>query len=68
MAILEHFAKNRLFDQLNKEEIQLFLQQFSKASVKSGEYVFRENDTGAKLYIVQKGTVSLKKLITGNVE
>jgi len=52
MAILEHFAKNRLFDQLNKEEIQLFLQQFSKASVKSGEYVFRENDTGAKLYIV----------------
>ncbi len=41
MAILEHFAKNRLFDQLNKEEIQLFLQQFSKASVKSGEYVFR---------------------------
>ena len=68
MAILEHFAKNRLFDQLNKEEIQLFLQQFSKASVKSGEYVFRENDTGDKLYIVQKGTVSLKKLITGNVE
>jgi len=30
--------------------------------------VFKENDAGDKLYIVQKGTVSLKKIVTGNVE
>ena len=68
MAILDHFAKSRLVDHLNKEEIQLFIQKFRKGSVKSGEYVFKEKDEGDKLYIVQKGTVSLKKIVTGNVE
>jgi CRP-like cAMP-binding protein len=68
MAILDHFAKSRLVDHLNNEEIQLFIQKFRKGHVKSGEYVFKENDAGDKLYIVQKGTVSLKKIVTGNVE
>lgn len=68
MAILDHFAKSRLVDQLNKEETQLFFQKFRKVSVKSGEHVFKEKDAGDKLYIVQKGTVSLKKVVTGNVE
>ena len=68
MAIFERFAKSRLVDQLNKEETQLFFQIFLKGSIKSGEYVFKERDSGNKLYIVQKGLVSLKKTITGNVE
>jgi CRP-like cAMP-binding protein len=68
MAILDHFAKSRLVDHLNNEEIQLFIQKFRKGHVKSGDYVFKEHDAGDKLYIVQKGTVSLKKTVTGNVE
>ncbi len=68
MAILDHFAKSRLVDQLNKEETQLFFQKLRKVSIKSGEYVFKEKDAGDKLYMVQKGTVSLKRIVTGNVE
>ncbi|MBU0699094.1 MAG: cyclic nucleotide-binding domain-containing protein, partial [Proteobacteria bacterium] len=34
----------------------------------SGEYIFRENDPGDTLYIVEEGTVSLKKLIINDYE
>ncbi len=64
-AILEI---NKLFDQLDSEEMGLVMERFNKMSFSSGEYVFREYDTGEALYIVDKGSVSLKKQITGDVD
>lgn len=64
MAILEI---NKLFDQLSSGEMELIMKKFKKMSFASGEYVFREYDTGEALYIVDNGSVSLKKQITGDV-
>ncbi len=64
-AILEI---NKLFDQLSSKEMELVMEKFSKMSFTSGEYIFREYETGEALYIVDSGSVSLKKQITGDVD
>lgn len=68
MKELEHFEKDSLFDRMAEDEEKLVMEKFKKEDVKSGEYVFKENDSGDTLYIVEKGTVSLKKLIINDYE
>jgi CRP-like cAMP-binding protein len=68
MNELEHFKKDSLFDRMAEKEEKLVMDKFKKVDVKSGEYVFKENDSGDTLYIVEKGTVSLKKLIINDYE
>ena len=63
MNAIEHFKKNNLFDQMDEAEQKRILEKCQKITVLSGEYVFRENESGDALYIVEEGTVSLKKLI-----
>ena len=68
MSEIGHLEKESLFDQMDESEIQLLLEIFQKVTVASGEYVFKENDGGDSLYIVEKGVVSLKKQIVNDYE
>lgn len=68
MDYIDNFEKNRLFDQLAEDEIKRVTAAFQKESFSSGEYIFRENDSGNTLYIVEEGSVSLKKLIVNDYE
>jgi CRP-like cAMP-binding protein len=68
MNELEHFEKDSLFDRMSEDEEKLVMEKFKKVNVTSGEYVFKENDIDDTLYIVEKGTVSLKKLIINDYE
>ena len=68
MNDLEHFEKDSLFDRMSEDEEKLVMEKFKKVNVTSGEYVFKENDIDDTLYIVEKGTVSLKKLIINDYE
>ena len=68
MNELEHFEKDSLFDGMAEDEEKLIMEKFKKVDVTSGEYVFKENDSGDTLYIVEKGNVSLKKLIITDYE
>ncbi|MCP4687925.1 MAG: cyclic nucleotide-binding domain-containing protein [Desulfobacterales bacterium] len=62
------FEINKLFDALSSEEVELIMKKFDKMSFTSGDYVFREYEAGESLYIVNKGSVSLNKQITGDVD
>jgi len=68
MKVSNELGKNRLFNQLDEAETASFTSIFKKISVQSGEYVFKEKDSGDTLYIVQKGLVSLNKQITGDIQ
>jgi len=64
----QHLAKTSLFEHLDENEEKLIMERFNRKSISSGEYVFKENDSGDTLYIVEKGTVSLKKFIVNDYE
>ncbi|MBL7180344.1 MAG: cyclic nucleotide-binding domain-containing protein [Pseudomonadota bacterium] len=68
MNAIEHFKKNSLFDKMDGDEKKRIMEKFQKITLSSGEYIFRENDPGDTLYIVEEGTVSLKKLIINDYE
>ena len=68
MNELEHFEKDNLFDRMSEDEEKLVTEKFKKVNVTSGEYIFKENDIDDTLYIVEKGTISLKKLIINDYE
>ena len=68
MNAIEHFTKSNLFDQMDEAEKKRIMEKCQKITVLSGEYVFRENESGDALYIVEEGTVSLKKLIINDYE
>jgi len=63
MPAIQHFEKTSLFDLLDENEEKLVMERFQKENFSVGEYIFKENDSGDTLYIVEQGTVSLKKLI-----
>jgi CRP-like cAMP-binding protein len=68
MATEERLEQNRLFDGMSGAEYEVFLERAQKLSLKAGEYLFRENDMDDALYVVERGSVALKKLIVGNIE
>ena len=68
MNTVDHLERSKLFDQMSEEEVTLFMEKFKKMSLKTGDYVFKETDTGDTLYIVENGTVSMIKSIVGDVE
>jgi CRP-like cAMP-binding protein len=68
MSELEHFKRDSLFDGMAEDEEKLVMEKFKKVNVTSGEYVFKETDSGDTLYIVESGTISLKKLIIDDYE
>jgi CRP-like cAMP-binding protein len=53
---------------LNESEKKLVMERMHKESFSMGKYVFKENDTGEKLYVVEKGAVSLIKSIGSDLD
>jgi len=68
MNNIGQLEKSRLFDQLYEDEERLVMERFQRESFAAGEYVFKENERGNTLYIVEEGAVSLKKLIINDYE
>ena len=64
----QHLAKTSLFEHLDENEEKRMIERFDRERISAGEYVFKENDSGNTLYIVEKGTVSLKKFIVNDYE
>jgi CRP-like cAMP-binding protein len=68
MEEMGNFEKDTLFDQLDENEEKHIMEKFQTIRVPAGEYVFRENDPGDTLYIVEEGMVSLKKIMADDYE
>ena len=63
-----NFEKDTLFDQLDENEEKHVMEKFQTIPVATGEYVFKEDDPGDTLYIVEEGMISLKKIIIDEYE
>lgn len=64
----EQAEKTRLLDNLEEHESRLFLKHFETETFSPQQYIFKEGEPGRKLYIVQRGLVSVTKRITANIE
>jgi CRP/FNR family cyclic AMP-dependent transcriptional regulator len=60
---MKQFDIGSFFGHLNEDEKKLVMERMHKESFSMGEYVFKEDDTGERLYVVEKGAVSLIKSI-----
>jgi CRP/FNR family cyclic AMP-dependent transcriptional regulator len=65
---MKQFDKESFFCDLNEDEKKLVMERMHKESFSMGQYVFEENDTGERLYVVEKGTVSLIKSIGADLD
>lgn len=53
---------------MNEDEKKLVMESMQKESFRTGEYVFKADDTGERLYVVEKGAVSLIKSIGADLD
>jgi len=60
---MKQLDRESFFCHLNEDEKKLVMERMHKESFSMGEYVFKEDDTGERLYVVEKGAVSLIKSI-----
>jgi len=51
------------FHLLDESETKVLMERMQRESFSMGEYIFKQEDAGEKLYVVQKGAVSLIKSI-----
>ena len=68
MNDMKQFDIGSFFRDLNEDEKKLVTERMHKKSFSMGEYVFKGDDTGERLYIVEKGAVSLIKSIGGDLD
>ena len=68
MNITHQFDRDGFFYLLDEDEKKLVMERLHKESFSIGEYVFKEDDSEEKLYIVEKGVVSLIKSIGNDVD
>ena len=68
MSAVNQLEKSMLFDRVSESETKLLMERFQQMSLGAGEFVFKENESGDTLYIVEKGAVSMKTRITGDIE
>jgi CRP-like cAMP-binding protein len=64
---MKQFDRESFFSHLNEDEKKLVIERMHKESFSMGEYVFKQDDTGERLYVVEKGAVSLIKSIGGDL-
>jgi CRP/FNR family transcriptional regulator, cyclic AMP receptor protein len=60
---MKQFDRESFFRHLNEDEKKLVMERMHKESFSLGQYVFKQDDTGERLYVVEKGAVSLIKSI-----
>jgi CRP-like cAMP-binding protein len=65
---MKQLDRETFFSQLTEDERKLVLERMHKESFSMGEYVFKEEDTGERLYVVEKGAVSLIKSIGADLD
>jgi CRP/FNR family cyclic AMP-dependent transcriptional regulator len=64
---MKQFDTESFFFKLTDDERKLVTARMHKESFSMGQYVFKENDGGERLYVVEKGMVSLIKSIGGDL-
>jgi CRP-like cAMP-binding protein len=65
---MKQFDRESFLRHLNEDEKKLVMERMHKQSFSMGEYVFKQNDTGEKLYVVEKGAVSLIKSLGSHLD
>jgi CRP/FNR family cyclic AMP-dependent transcriptional regulator len=65
---MKQFDKESFFSHLNEDEKKLVMERMHKESFSMGEYIFKQGDTGERLYVVEKGAVSVIKSIGADLD
>jgi CRP-like cAMP-binding protein len=65
---MKQFDMGRFFHLLDENETKLLMERMHRESYSMGEYIFKQGDTGRKLYVVEKGAVSLIKSIGDDLD
>lgn len=68
MGVLEQPKDSELFSELREEEERAFRSYFQKEEYGPQEIVFKEEELGDTLYIVERGLVCLMRNIAGDVD
>ena len=64
----KQFDMESFFYLLNEDEKKLVMERMHEESFSMGKYVFKQDDTGERLYVVEKGAVSLIKSIGADLD
>lgn len=68
MNDMNQWDKNSFFYLLDENEKKLVTERMREESFSMGEYVFKEDDVDERLYIVEKGSVSIIKSIGDDLD
>ena len=63
MNDMKQFDRESFLRDLTEDETKLVMEKMHRESFAMGDYIFKQNDTGEKLYVVERGSVSLIKSI-----
>ncbi|MGH7393191.1 MAG: cyclic nucleotide-binding domain-containing protein [Candidatus Rokuibacteriota bacterium] len=58
----------RLFKEFAEPELLAFASRLRERSLRRGQVLMREGDSGDEMFVVQQGTVIISKVVTGRVE
>jgi CRP-like cAMP-binding protein len=65
---MKQFDTTSFYHLLNESEKKLLMHRMQSESFSMGEYIFKQDDIGRKLYVVEKGIVSLIKSIGSGLD
>src|SRR5947209_5689953 len=63
MNDMKQFDRESFFCNLSEDEMKLVIERMHEESFPMGAYVFKQDDAGERLYVVERGAVSLIKSI-----
>jgi CRP/FNR family transcriptional regulator, cyclic AMP receptor protein len=58
----------RLFREFAEPELMAFASRLRERSLRKGQILFREGETGEEMYVVRHGSVLISKAVTGRVD
>src|SRR5213594_3992174 len=68
-ADIAAFLKSvKLFREFTDSELLAFAGRLDERTLKQGQVLFREGDPGEEMFVVQKGTTIISKVVSGRVE
>ena len=67
-GIKQILSKSFMFRMLEDNEKAIVIDAMEEKRYKKGDYVIKQGDDGAELYLVDSGTLNCYKLLTGNTE
>jgi len=66
--VAEFLRDVRLFQAFSDDDRAALARALRERTVRKGQVLFRENDQGAEMYLVRRGTLVVSKAVTGPVE